>query len=208
MKRYDCLKIIADQMKGDELFLLDLLNVSAEWYALNDHEGNLYNMQMGIPIAVGMGLAMALPKRQVIACQGDGSLLLNLGILVELGQNRPRNLICIIFDNECYEAVGGHPTPTRIANLAGLAREAGLSQALTVSTLVEFEMAFRKALHVDELGFIVCKIEPGTEKGKEVKSFALYGEFESTCRFVRYIERTEGITIARPNRSLIEQEWL
>lgn len=198
MKRYDCLKILSDEMSGDELVLVDMGNVSTELHAVNHRDGNLYHLQMGIPFGVGLGLALALPDRRVIACQGDGSLLENLGVLVELAQMRPENLLCIVWDNECYEAVGGHPTGSAIASLAGIGREAGVPRATETTTPEEFAAAVREALAGDELSLIVAKIEPGIAEG--VRPMTLYAHVEGTIRFVQYVERTSGVTIARPDQ--------
>jgi hypothetical protein len=44
----------------------------------------LYRIQLGYPLPIGIGLAMALPERQVIVSDEDGSLLLGLGALATL----------------------------------------------------------------------------------------------------------------------------
>lgn len=201
MRRISCLKVLAQELAGDELVLTDMLNVSTEWHSLGHRDGNLYNLQMGIPFSVGLGLALALPDRRVVACQGDGSLLENLGILAEISWNKPRRLLCIVFDNGCYEAVGGHPTPTSVSDLAGIARECGFP-GLVTSARNEDEVAagIREALADDRASLVVCKIEPGRA---DVEPLALYAEVESTCRFVRYVEATEQIRIANPNQSAV-----
>ena len=61
---------------------------------------------------VVLGLALALPHRGVIALDGDGSILLNLGTLSTVGNYAPPNLMSIIFDNESYASTGGLPTAT------------------------------------------------------------------------------------------------
>ena len=75
---------------------------------------------------MALGLALALPHRKVVAFDGDGSLLLNLGSLATMANQHPRNLIHIVFDNECYESSRGAPTATAgQADLAAIARGCG-----------------------------------------------------------------------------------
>ena len=45
---------------------------------------------MGHATSLGLGLALAQPNRRVIVCNGDGSMLMNLGSLVSISGARPR----------------------------------------------------------------------------------------------------------------------
>jgi sulfopyruvate decarboxylase subunit beta len=138
-----------------------------------------------------LGLALTLPHRRVIGLESDGSTLMYLGNLTTLGNNRPPNLTLIVFDNQCYQATGGLPTATAGAtNLAGIASCAGIEHAYEVKTAQEFEGQARAALGRQGLSYIVAKIEVA---GKRM-STGMDGK-ESKYRFVRYIEKSEGIKI-------------
>ena len=54
---------------------------------------------------------MAQPERRVIVCNGDGSMLMNLGSLVTIAAQAPRNLVVIVLDNGVYEVTGAQPVP-------------------------------------------------------------------------------------------------
>jgi sulfopyruvate decarboxylase subunit beta len=118
MKRYDCLRAIAPHF-GEELVVTNLGAVRHEWQALRPHAGNYHLQNLGLTSSLALGLALALPHRKVVAFDGDGSLLLNLGSLTTMANQHPKNLIHIVFDNECYESSRGAPTAT--AGLADLA---------------------------------------------------------------------------------------
>src|SRR5215813_1504393 len=66
---------------------------------------------MGHATSLGLGLALAQPNRRVIVCNGDGSMLMNLGSLVSISGARASNLTLIVFDNGVYEVTGAQPTP-------------------------------------------------------------------------------------------------
>ncbi len=58
-----------------------------------DHPNTFYLWGgMGAAAMVGLGLALAQPKRQVIVATGDGEMLMALGALATIGAQRPRNL--------------------------------------------------------------------------------------------------------------------
>ena len=191
MKRYDCLRAIAPHF-GEELVVTNLGAVRHEWQALRPHHGNYHLQNLGLTSSMALGLALALPRRQVVAFDGDGSLLLNLGSLATIANRHPKNLIHIVFDNECYESSRGAPTATAgQADLAAVARGCGFANVITVKTLVEFEQGFLRALKSKDLYFILAKVEAGVG---DVPAAALDSQ-ENKYLFVRYIEKSENVKI-------------
>ena len=191
MKRYDCLRSIQPRLH-DELVVTNLGAVRHEWQYLRPHAGNYHLQNLGLTSSMALGLALALPHRKVIAFDGDGSLLLNLGSLATIANQRPRNLVHIVFDNECYESSRGAPTATAgQADLAAVARGCGLRHVTTATTVSEFEEAFGQALAANEPCFILAKVEPGAA---DVPAAALDSQ-ENKYLFVRYIEKSENLKI-------------
>ena len=99
MRRSECLQALAP-MLTDQLVVTNVARTGFETHMAMPREGNLYTMGMGLVTPVVLGLALSLPHRGVIALDGDGSILLNLGTLSTVGNYAPANLISIIFDNE------------------------------------------------------------------------------------------------------------
>lgn len=191
MKRYNCLRAIAPHF-DQELVVTNIGAVRHEWQALRPHPGNFHLQNLGLTSSMALGLALALPHRKVVAFDGDGSLLLNLGSLATIANQHPRNLIHIVFDNECYESSRGAPTATAgLADLTAIARGSGIANAITVKTPAEFEEGFRRALKSDDLYFILAKVEAGAG---DVPAAALDSQ-ENKYRFVRYIEQSENLEI-------------
>lgn len=197
VKRYDCLKFLSDQLK-EELVVASLAGTTHEWNSLNKREANLYLMGMGLVTGTALGLALALPHRKVIALETDGSMLMSLGILPVVAQQRPANLIILCFDNECYYAAGGFPSATADASdLAGLARAAGIKEARTVASLEEFIPAAKESMSREGPSVVIVKTEKGWEK---VPAPTMHG-IENKYRFARYIENTEKVNIFAPVKS-------
>ena len=191
MKRYDCLRAIAPHF-GDELVVTNLGAVRHEWQALRPHHGNYHLQNLGLTSSMALGLALALPHRKVVAFDGDGSLLLNLGSLATIANQHPRNLIHVVFDNECYESSRGAPTATAgRADLAAVAAGCGFVNVITTKTLPEFKQGFLRALRSNDLHFILAKIEAGAA---DVPAAALDSQ-ENKYLFVRYIEKSENLKI-------------
>ena len=91
---------------------------------------------MGGAASIGLGLALAQPKRRVLVLTGDGEMLMGLGSLATIGVQRPRNLSVVVLDNEHYGETGMQPSHTRFGiDLAGVAKACGFVSASKVTTL-------------------------------------------------------------------------
>jgi thiamine pyrophosphate-dependent acetolactate synthase large subunit-like protein len=194
MKRYECLHAIAPLVK-DELFVTTAGGATSEWAAVKPGDGNLQVKTLGLCSSIGLGLAIAIPRRKVFVFDGDGALWMNLGSLATIALHQPKNLIHICWDNREYESSGGEPTVSRAGriNFCELARAAGIQSSRSVEIVQELVEAVRHALDQDGPHFIWARIEPGRA---EVPPLA-YDELENKYRFIRYLESTEGISILR-----------
>jgi sulfopyruvate decarboxylase subunit beta len=113
-------------------------NTSRELCAIADSPSNFYLLgSMGQSIPVALGLALGQPGT-VVAFEGDGSCLANLGALATVARYGPSNLKIVILDNEAYESTGGQRTHSHAgASLAAIARGCGISDAREIRTASE-----------------------------------------------------------------------
>lgn len=194
MKRFECLQAIA-AMINDELFVTTAGGATAEWNGVHPSDGNIQVKTLGLCSSIGLGIAIALPKRKVFIFDGDGALWMNLGSLATIGLHQPKNLIHICWDNRQYESSGGEPTAATAGNIdfAGVALNAGIKSSCSVTTVDELKQAVGHALSHDGPHFIWARIEAGRTEAPPLK----YDELENKYRFVRYVEETEGIDILR-----------
>lgn len=191
MYSVDCIKALVPQIK-DQLVVLSLGRVAEEWAHLCPRDGNFFDSGMGHHIPVGLGLATALPHRQVIVLDTDGSVLMLLSALTTLGEYPAPNLKIFVFDNEAYEGTGSQPTATAGAtDIAAIARGAGVRDAQTVSDLESFQKIARAALTSQGLAFIVAKVE----LAKVPAPRARVSPKEALMRFLRHVEATEKKSI-------------
>lgn len=195
MKRFDCLRAIAENA-ANALVVTSAGAVTLEWNALRPSDGNFRVRTLGLCSSIALGMALGLPRRKVIALDGDGSLLMNLCSLPTLARMRPKNLIHIVFDNEVYEASGSKKTATAAGtDLVGIARAAGIRQALWAHSVDDFAKVASDAINGDELFFIGAKV---TTDRTEVPPYPM-DEVENKYRFIRHVEKTEKIAILKTN---------
>jgi sulfopyruvate decarboxylase subunit beta len=195
VNRLECLKTLKELTPEDVLVVVTLGVTTDEWYDLGHREATMYLPAMGTITPLGLGLALALPHRRVLVLDSDGSLLLSLGALTVVGARAPGNLGIIVFDNRCYESIGGMPTATAMGtDLAMVARGCGIKDSGMVDNADSFRSAAKRALTDPGPVFVVVRIERSIAKVRPKTTDI----FEDKYRFVRYIEKTEGIEILSP----------
>ncbi|MDO8610141.1 MAG: phosphonopyruvate decarboxylase [bacterium] len=93
---------------------------------------------MGCAPGIGLGIALQI-KKKVFIIDGDGALLMKLGIIGTIGYYKPKKLIHIIIDNGAYESTGGQPTISNILNWKQLLKSTGYKNVLIVKSKKQLE---------------------------------------------------------------------
>ncbi len=158
MKREDCFKALARHIT-DEI-VVATYSSAAEWNDLNPRVLNYFSMgAMGLASSHALGLALANPGKRIVVLDGDGSLLMNLGSLVTIAAQAPKNLVHFVSNNGCYEANGGHPIPNQQVDFTGLARSAGYKSSYDFSELKSFEQQIGHVLAEEGPVFATLHVE-------------------------------------------------
>jgi len=151
-------RLLAD--RGDLLVVSGLGSPTYDCASAGDHPLNFYLWgAMGSAVPVGLGLALAQPKRRVLVVTGDGEMLMGLGSLATVGAKRPENLAVAVLDNEHYGETGMQRTHTGAGvNLVGIARAAGFRVAATISAANECDAGIAKLRSASGPVMVVFKV--------------------------------------------------
>jgi thiamine pyrophosphate-dependent acetolactate synthase large subunit-like protein len=125
--------------RGDLLIVAGLGAPAWDTTAAGDHPLNfpLWGA-MGSAAMVGLGLALAQPRRPVLVLTGDGEMLMGLGSLATIGVQRPLNLAIVVLDNERYGETGMQPTHTAHGvDLAAIAAASGFAASKTIRAMTD-----------------------------------------------------------------------
>lgn len=134
--KFDRRALVADVLRhrGDAAVIAGLGTPAWDCHAAGDSPLNFYFWgAMGGAAMLGLGVALARPKRRVLVVTGDAELLMGVGSLATIAAEAPANLAILVLDNEAFGETGRQCGLTREhADIAAMARGAGIRSAFTV----------------------------------------------------------------------------
>jgi sulfopyruvate decarboxylase subunit beta len=162
--RADYYAVLADKLPKDALVVTALGNASYLWAVVRHAPENFYiEDAMGLALPLAIGLAVAQPQRKVVVVEGDGAVLMHMGVLVTLGAVAPKNLTVLLIQNGVHAASGGQVLTNPALDLAQLVRAAGSRHAENVATPQALGAALSGALAADAPHVLVLATEPDVE---------------------------------------------
>jgi thiamine pyrophosphate-dependent acetolactate synthase large subunit-like protein len=161
MNRFDLTKRLVGQLKHEEAVIGGIGNANFDLWASGQRPQNFYMLgSMGLTIPIAFGVAIAQPKRHVIALEGDGSLLMQLGCLATVAMRAPKNITMVVWDNGMYQITGNQPTASAsTADLIAIARGAGLERSAWAADEDDFDRLFATALKEGGPSLIAVRID-------------------------------------------------
>jgi phosphonopyruvate decarboxylase len=128
MSLRDAMRAVHSARRAGDV-VVTTMAAAREWMALGAGPLDLVLVpsSMGQATSFGLGIALAQPARRVIVCNGDGSLLMNLGALVTIAASGATNLLLVVVDNGTYDVTGAQPTPGALSGVdfGAMARACG-----------------------------------------------------------------------------------
>ena len=128
------------QSRNDSI-VVSIMTPSRYWAQISE------NPELDLPIfgamgkasSVALGLALARPDKKVLVLDGDGSLLMNLGSMITIASQQPKNFIHFVFEDGKYFTTGGQPVPgVGKFNLAAMADASGYLGSYQFDNLEDF----------------------------------------------------------------------
>lgn len=173
MPLFDCLAAL--HAARHEAVVVTTMGSAREWKKLGTAATDfvLVPSSMGQATSIGLGIALARPERKVVVCNGDGSMLMNLGSLVTISAHAPANLTVLVLDNGVYEVTGAQPTlaaaPLRTdkapVDFAAIARACGILHVWRFDTLAPWKSEVADILASSGPSFVHLIVEALPEGG-------------------------------------------
>jgi phosphonopyruvate decarboxylase len=179
--RTDVLKALNSSVDQNTAIITPTGYTSREWYEIDDRQRNFYMVgSMGCAGSIGLGIVLAQPERGVVVIDGDGALLMRLGIMPTIGQYGPKNLFHVVLDNNAYESTGGQKTVSERVNFVDIAHACGYTNSVYIHSLNELQEHILEWKKHHELTFLYLKIREGTKEGlgrPSISPFAIRQRF-------------------------------
>ena len=168
LSRLDLTRRLVALLRRDEAVVAGIGNTNFDLAAAGDRPQNFYMLgSMGLAAPIALGVALAQPGRQVLALEGDGSLLMNLGCLATIAMAAPPNLTVVVWDNGAYQITGNQRAATAGAtDLVAVARGAGIARSAWAADPTEFERLVERALGEDGPALIAARVDQAPGAGR------------------------------------------
>jgi phosphonopyruvate decarboxylase len=145
LSRYQAIEIIAKSISPEDYVISTTGKPSRELFAIADRPRNFYMQgSMGHAPAIALGVADALKEERVIALDGDGALLMHLGVMSSIGHYGLKNFFHILLDNEAYETTGDQDTTSSTTDFTAIAKACGYTGTLSVANAEDLEASLQK----------------------------------------------------------------
>ena len=140
---------------------------------------------MGHSSSIALGIALNKPNTKIWCVDGDGAVLMHMGAMAVIGNNRPNNMIHIVINNEAHETVGGMPTVAGGIDMVTIAKSCGYPYAVSVSTSKSLDSELEAAKKRNMLSFIEVKSAIGArdDLGRPTTT-----SLENKQNFMEYLE--------------------
>ena len=167
MKREDIIKHIAD-VSADDPIISTTGKASRELFEYREEKNKNHKYDfltvgsMGHSSSIALGVALNKPKTKIWCIDGDGAVLMHMGSMAVIGNNKPRNLVHIVINNGSHETVGGMPTVLGNIDLCKIAKSCGYIKVYKVEDFNELDKILYKAKESKVLTFIEIKSSIGS----------------------------------------------
>ena len=165
MSREIIIENIIEMTTENDLFVTTTGITSREFYECmvrknKDHGNNFYTVGgMGHANQIALSIAIQKKKNRVFCIDGDGSVIMHMGSLAIIGQQKCKNFKHIVFNNGCHESVGGQPTVGLDINLTEIAKASNYDGVISVDNFHDFKDNFKKVIASEGSVFFEIKIK-------------------------------------------------
>ncbi len=186
LSRFEILQTIAPFISSKAV-ICNLGWPAKELFHVKHQPSNFYMLgSMGMASPIGLGISLTSTK-EVLVIDGDGSLLMNPGILATVAHYAPSNLTILAVDNSSYGSTGDQPTLTgSCVDLEAVARGFGIRNTVKVSNKRQIIHTMKKSY--PEIQFIHALARAGNEDVPNITLDYLKNKKE----FQRFLKNESG----------------
>ncbi len=167
MKGAEVIEKLNDFLTGEEIIVGSNGNVSRQIYNFLSQPQVYLRGSMGLPMSIGLGLALAQPEKEILVITGDGNFLMGLSTMTTIGNILPKNLRIMILDNKTYATTGGQETVSESLDYLKLLEGFGIKHYGSLNVIESptmLEKAFEILLTSDQTAVLHIVVDEDIEK--------------------------------------------
>jgi len=140
MSREDAIKIVAAAVGEKDVIVSTTGMISRELFEFRTNSGQGHERDfltvgsMGHASQIALGVALEKRDRKVWCFDGDGATIMHMGSMAVTAGVSTKNFIHVVFNNGAHDSVGGQPTVGLKIDIPAIAKAAGYSDAVSVSS--------------------------------------------------------------------------
>lgn len=167
MTREDAIRILVESSGDQTVFVASTGMGARELYELREMRGQPHHRDflnvgaMGHASMIAAGAALGQRNRRVVCLDGDGALLMHLGVMPLIPALGLNGFVHVLLNNGTHDSVGGQPNSAMRADMAGIARTVGYDHAFTVATEDDAREVFQAALVSGGTSFLDIHLKEG-----------------------------------------------
>jgi phosphonopyruvate decarboxylase len=168
MSREEAMQIVVDSLAPQDVIVSTTGKLSRELFEYREHKKEVHNRDfltvgsMGHSSSIALGIALSAPDRLVYCLDGDGAMLMHMGVMATVGTSGVENLRHIVFNNGAHESVGAQPTVAFKINLPQIANSCGYHMAQAVTNAAELREILKEFRLGKGPSFLEIKINTAT----------------------------------------------
>ncbi len=154
----------------DGIFVASTGKIARELFAVRETMGQSHERDfltvgsMGHCSSIALEIALQKPERRIWCLDGDGALLMHMGVMAVMGSYGPKNMVHVVFNNEAHESVGGYPTVMGSVDLKKVAEGVGYQSVHIVDTMEGLQEALSKISSHPVLTLLEIRTTIGSRK--------------------------------------------
>ena len=185
MRRRQAIDVVLDVLRDEEIVFANGF-ISRDGFASRDSDRHFSMLgSMGLAAAIGLGVALVRPGTRVAVVDGDGNLLMGMGVLPMVGAWQPRHFLHLVLDNGTYGSTGGQPTVSAAVDFPAVALGCGYARAgatRDAADLRRLVSAWRGAEGPSLVHAAICRDETGTGGRVTREPAEIAGRFAAALR--------------------------
>ena len=153
---------ILDFAPEDSFFISTTGYISRELYKNSkDNSRNFLTVgSMGHASSIALSIALNKKDKTIFCLDGDGALLMHMGIIGLIGEKSPNNFKHILLNNFVHNSVGSQKTSAQSMDFKEIFKGANYKKIYSTKTKKELEEILPEFIKNSELSFLEVKIKP------------------------------------------------